>query len=205
MNPKPIPNLSQLMPAQLKAPELKALAACEPPLARETQQLCAGRLITLVEAAGKAGLQPRPNPGKGPVPEGKGAAIADGAQPCTGPAERQEDGAAGGAHEHGAARENALLADVTAFLAKAAASKVRAGMVVVSCCCSVSGCAAQTMATIARCAHLMCAQLCCVHVHHRCFSQWAIQPRRIMSSPETLNHNPGRTSGGRARRGCCGR
>lgn len=118
-----------LVHTQLKAPELKALVACEPPLARGTQLLCAGRLITLVEVAGKAGAQPRPHPGRRPGPEGKGAALAGGAQPGTGPAGRPEDGAAGGAHEHGAARENALLADVTAFLAKAAACKVRAEVI----------------------------------------------------------------------------
>ena len=117
------------MCTQLKAPGLKALAACEPPLARDTQLLCAGRLIALVEAAGKAGAQPRPHPGRGPDPEGKGAALAGGAQPGMGPAGRPGAGAAGGAHEHGAARENALLADVTAFLAKAAAFKVRAEVV----------------------------------------------------------------------------
>ncbi|KAK9825628.1 hypothetical protein WJX81_000686 [Elliptochloris bilobata] len=105
---------------KLKAPELKALAACEPPLALATQQLCAGRLISLVEAAGKAGLQPRANSKNAAKLEGKGAACAAGGGA---PADQGVNGAADGAHEYAAARENAQLADVAAFLATAARSK----------------------------------------------------------------------------------
>jgi len=105
--------------AQLKAPELKALAACEPPLAPETRLLCAGRAIALVEAAGKARGGSRPgsrNPGPGSAvptaargePENPGAA-----------------GAAAGGPAEAAAQTGAALAEVAQLLAAALVTKAR--------------------------------------------------------------------------------
>lgn len=123
--------------AQLKVPELKALAACEPPLAPETRHLCAGRLIALVEASGKAGAQPRGGPKTHrnpkhamPGQDAAAAAAAGSAARAGLPAESNPSNpgpshATGDGTEEGGMRENALLTEVLTFLATATAAKAR--------------------------------------------------------------------------------
>lgn len=105
--------------AQLKAPELKALAACEPALAPETRLLCAGRAIALVEAAGKARGGARPG-SKMPRRGSAAPAAAGGGPEDSGAA----DAAAGGPAE-AAAQTGAALAEVTQLLAAAVMTKAR--------------------------------------------------------------------------------
>ncbi len=88
-----------------KIPELRAVSECTPPLSDATRQACAGRLLSLLEAAGRRAAAP-------PAKAASGAVVDAGAGPG-------EDAAA----KTRRARD-AALAEVAGFVSSAAEMKV---------------------------------------------------------------------------------